>query len=151
RRRPDDARPPRHPAAGCDDRAQPPLADRTAGVMGGGSRGTLSFGPYRVLEELGSGALSTVYKAVQEPLGRVVAVKALKETIAPSSPFAAQLEREARVLGQLSHPSVVLLFDFVKTESQMYLVLEHIDGWSLATLLGKRARFSPEFTAAIGV
>src|SRR4051812_34527054 len=104
-----------------------------------------TFGPYRVLEELGSGALSTVYKAVQEPLGRVVAIKALKETIAPSSPFAAQLEREARVLSQLSHPSVVLLFDFVKTESQMYLVLEHIDGWSLASLTSKRARFSPEF------
>ena len=115
------------------------------------ARGALAFGPYRVIEELGSGALSTVYKAVQEPLGRVVAIKALKETIAPTSPFAAQLEREARVLANLSHANVVLLFDFVKTDSQMYLVLEHIDGWSLAALLAKRSRYSPEFTAAVGV
>ncbi len=114
------------------------------------SRSAHGFGPYRVLEELGSGALSTVYKAVQEPLGRVVALKALKETIAPTSPFAAQLEREARVLGQLAHPNIVLLFDFVKTDAQMYLVLEHIDGWSLAHVLGRRSRFSPDFVAVLG-
>ncbi len=110
-----------------------------------------AFGAYRVLEELGSGSLSTVYRAVQEPLGRVVAVKALKSTIAPTSPFAAQLEREARVLATLNHPNVVALHDFVKTQSQMWLVLEYIDGVSLATVLGKRARFSPEFAATIGL
>jgi serine/threonine-protein kinase len=109
------------------------------------------FGTYRVLEELGSGSLSTVYRAVQEPVGRVVAIKALKSTIAPSSPFAAQLEREARILAQLQHENVIGLFDFVKTPQQMYLVLEHVDGFSLATILGKRARFSPEFAAAMGL
>jgi serine/threonine-protein kinase len=110
-----------------------------------------AFGPYRVLDELGSGSLSTVYRAVQEPLGRVVAIKALKSTIAPTSPFAAQLEREARVLSTLSHPNIVMLHDFVKTQSQMWLVLEHIEGYSLATVLGKRARFSHEFAATIGL
>ena len=110
-----------------------------------------AFGPYRVLDELGSGALSTVYRAVQEPLGRVVAIKALKSTIAPTSPFAAQLEREARVLSVLAHPNVVMLHDFVKTQSQMWLVLELIDGFSLATVLGKRARFAPDFAAAVGL
>jgi hypothetical protein len=110
-----------------------------------------AFGPYRVLDELGSGSLSTVYRAVQEPLGRVVAIKALKSTISPTSPFAAQLEREARVLATLGHPNIVMLHDFVKTQSQMWLVLELIDGFSLATVLGKRARFAPEFAAAIGL
>ena len=110
-----------------------------------------AFGPYRVLDELGSGSLSTVYRAVQEPLGRVVAIKALKSTIAPTSPFALQLEREARVLATLSHPNVVTLYDFVKTQSQMWLVLEHIDGFSLATVLGKRARFAAEFVATLGL
>ncbi len=110
-----------------------------------------AFGPYRVLDELGSGSLSTVYRAVQEPLGRVVAIKALKSTIAPTSPFAAQLEREARVLASLGHPNIVMLHDFVKTQSQMWLVLELIDGFSLATVLGKRARFAPDFAATIGL
>jgi serine/threonine-protein kinase len=110
-----------------------------------------AFGPYRVVEELGSGSLSTVYRAVQEPLGRTVAIKALKSTIAPTSPFALQLEREARVLASLSHPNIVMLHDFVKTQQQMWLVLELLDGFSLATVLGKRARFSPDFVTTVGL
>jgi serine/threonine-protein kinase len=105
---------------------------------------------FRILEELGSGALSTVYKAEQEPLGRIVAVKLLKPTISPSSPFAAQLEREARVLGELSHPNVGLLYDFVKTESRMYIVLEYVDGFSLAAIMKKRPTVPPDVVAAIG-
>ncbi len=113
-----------------------------------------TFGAYRAQEQLGSGALATVYKAVQEPLGRVVAIKALKSTVGPSSPFAAQLEREARVLAELGHPNVVLLFDFVKNEREMYLVLEHVDGFSLGDLLKKqearKLRLPYEAVAAIG-
>jgi serine/threonine-protein kinase len=114
-----------------------------------------SFGAYKVQSELGQGALSTVYKATQEPLGRVVAIKALKPTIGPSSPFAAQLEREARVLAELSHPNVILLYDFVKNDREMYLVLEHVDGYSLADLIkkveAKKLRLAYESIAAIAV
>jgi eukaryotic-like serine/threonine-protein kinase len=105
---------------------------------------------FRVLEELGSGALSTVYKAVEEPLGRVVALKVLKATIAPSSPFASQLEREARVLADLSHPNIGLLYAFTRTDARMMLVLEYLDGWSLATLLQKKPTVPPDAVAAIG-
>jgi serine/threonine-protein kinase len=108
------------------------------------------FGSYRVIEELGSGALSTVYKAIQEPLGRTVAIKALKPTIATTSPFAANLEREARMLGDLGHANVVLLFDFVKTDLQMYLVLEYVDGATLEDLFANRGTLRPEMVAAIG-
>jgi serine/threonine-protein kinase len=109
------------------------------------------FPGYRVVEELGSGTMSTIYKAVREPLGRVVAIKSLKPTISPSSPFAAQLEREARVLAELSHSSIVLFYDFVKTETQMYLVLEYVDGWTVAEMLKKKRTFLPEAVAAVGV
>jgi serine/threonine-protein kinase len=112
--------------------------------------GVERFGSCRVIEELGSGALSTVYKAIQEPLGRTVAIKALKSTIATTSPFAAHLEREARMLGELSHPNIILLFDFVKTEAQMYLVLEYVEGPSLAELLAKKRKLRPEMVAAVG-
>ncbi len=110
-----------------------------------------TFGQYRVVGELGSGSLSTVYRAVQEPLGRTVAIKALKGTISPVSPFAAQLEREAHVLATLNHPGIVSLHDFVKTPAQMWLVLEFVDGFSLQAVLGKRARFAPEFAATVGL
>ncbi|HEY1958785.1 MAG TPA: serine/threonine-protein kinase [Polyangiaceae bacterium] len=108
------------------------------------------FGIYKTVSELGAGAIATVYLATQEPLARKVAIKALKSTIPPSSTFAAQLEREARVLSGLSHPNIVLLLDYVKTEAQMYLVLEYISGFSLSELLAKKPKLRGEMVAAIG-
>ena len=105
---------------------------------------------FRVLEELGAGSVACVYKAVDESLGRVVALKVLRGTIAPSSPFAAQLEREAHVLAELSHPNIGLLHAFSKSESRMHLVLEFVDGFSIATLLRKRPVVAPDCVAAIG-
>jgi hypothetical protein len=103
-----------------------------------------------LVEELGSGALSTVYKAVEEPLGRTVALKVLKGTIALDSPFAAQLEREAHVLSALSHPNVGLLYGFSKSATGMYLVLEYVDGFSLATIAKKKPTLPSDAVAAIG-
>jgi hypothetical protein len=108
------------------------------------------FGHCRVLAELGSGSLSTVYHAVQEPLGREVAVKALKASISTSSSFATQLEREARLLSELSHPNVALLHELVKTDTDLYLVLEYVAGPNLAELLARRPKLPPEATAIIG-
>jgi serine/threonine-protein kinase len=110
----------------------------------------VSIEGFRILEELGSGSLSSVLKAVEEPLGRTVALKVLKPTISPSSPFAAQLEREAKVLAELSHPNIGALHAFVKTETRMHLVLEFVDGFSLAELLKKRPGVPPDSVAAIG-
>jgi serine/threonine-protein kinase len=105
---------------------------------------------FRVLEEIGAGALSTVYKAIELPIGRAVAIKVLRSTIAPTSSFAAQLEREARVLGELCHPNIGLLHRYVRDEARMYLVLEFIDGHSLADLLKKRPTVPPDAAAMVG-
>ena len=105
---------------------------------------------FRLVEELGSGSLSSVYKAVEEPLGRTVALKVLKNTIAPDSPFAAQLEREARVLATLSHPNIGLLYGFSKDAASMHLVLEFVDGFSLAAIAKKKPILAPEVVAVIG-
>ena len=113
-----------------------------------------TFGSYRVVLELGAGSVSTVYRAEHERLGRIVAIKALKSTIAPTSAFAVQLEREARLLSELSHSNIVLLHDFVKTDKEMYLVLEHVDGFSLASVLSglaaKKGVLTPDAVAHIG-
>jgi serine/threonine-protein kinase len=105
---------------------------------------------YRILEELGSGTLSTVVSAVDESLGRVVALKVLRSTISVASPFARQLEREAKVLAELCHPNISQLFAFSKTSDRMMLVLELVDGVSLAALLKKRPVLPPDSVAAIG-
>ena len=102
---------------------------------------TLRFGQYRTTETIGTGALASIYRAVQEPLGRIVAIKALKTQIAATSSFGEQLDREAKVLADLVHPNIVLLLESGKTESgRPFLVLEHIDGPSLHALLELKAK-----------
>jgi eukaryotic-like serine/threonine-protein kinase len=112
----------------------------------------IRFGNYRVVEALGSGALSTIYKAVQEPLGRIVALKALKTQIAPTSSFGEQLDREAKILRDLAHPNVVLLLDVSRTAAgRPFLVLENIEGPSLQQLLDKRRMLGVEAALAIAM
>ncbi|HET9958390.1 MAG TPA: serine/threonine-protein kinase [Polyangiaceae bacterium] len=89
------------------------------------------FDGCEVVEKLHTGPLSESYRAVQRPLGRPVLIKAIGASILPSSPFAASLEREARLLAELDHPSIVALYDFVRRDERMWMVLEHVDGWSL--------------------
>jgi eukaryotic-like serine/threonine-protein kinase len=105
---------------------------------------------FRIVEELGSGSLSTVYKAIDDATGRTVALKVLKPAIAPTSPFGKQLEREARVLASLSHANVGLLYALVKSDARAYLVLEYVDGFSLATILKKAPTIGPDSVAALG-
>jgi serine/threonine protein kinase len=110
------------------------------------------FGSYRVVEALGSGAISTIYKAVQEPLGRIVALKALKTQISPTSSFGEQLDREAKILRDLAHPNVVMLLDVSRTASgRPFLVLENVEGPSLQQLLAKKRVLGVEASLAIAI
>jgi serine/threonine protein kinase len=96
----------------------------------------LGFGSYRTVAEIGSGAISAIYRAVQEPLGRTVAVKALKEQIPATSSFGEQFVSEAKILADLTHPNIVLLLDAGRSDTgRPYVVLEWIDGISLEQLL----------------
>jgi eukaryotic-like serine/threonine-protein kinase len=108
-----------------------------------------SFPGYDVVTVVGEGALSSVYDARSAPLGRAVAIKSLKASILPESPFAAQFDHEARILGALNHPNIVLLVDFVRTKSQVFLVLEYVDGVTLSELLAARPKLAPESAIAI--
>ncbi len=107
------------------------------------------FDDYRVVSELGQGSISIVYEAEHVTLGRRVAIKTLKPQIPVSSSFAAQLEREARVLSGLSHPNIVMLIDFVKNDAGMHLVLEYVGGHSLAEVVSKKHRLRAETAVAI--
>ncbi len=96
---------------------------------------TPSFDGCRTVALLRSGPTYDLYEALQEPLGRPVLVKALSASILPSSPFAASLEREARILSALDHPNILRLLDFTRRGDRMWLVLEHVDGWDLKQVL----------------
>ncbi len=107
---------------------------------------------YRLEGALGSGAVSTIYRAVHEATGREVVLKALKASIPPTSSFAAQLEREARILAEMSHPNVVLLIDFKRAEhgtGRTFLVLERVDGFPLRELLRRKRALRVDVACSI--
>lgn len=110
------------------------------------------FGPYRVVQTLAQGAVTTLFTAVQEPLGRVVVVKALKAQISPTSSFGEHIEREARILADLAHPNVVLVVEHGRGEGgRPFLALEHVDGPSLEGLLAKRKKLPLDAALAIAL
>lgn len=112
---------------------------------------TAEFDGCQVLAKVSSGTVTDLYEAVQLPLGRRVLVKALSASILPSSPFAASLEREAQLLAELDHPNVLRIHEFERRDQRMWLVLEHVDGWTLEHLFKERPRLPPLMVAAMGL
>jgi hypothetical protein len=112
---------------------------------------TVTFDGCEIVRKLSSGPVCDLYRAVQEPLGRTVLIKALGQNILPSSPFAATLEREARLLSELDHPGIVKVHDFVKRGDRMWLVLEWVEGRTLEELVAQRKALGETVAVAIGL
>jgi eukaryotic-like serine/threonine-protein kinase len=108
-----------------------------------------SFEGCEAVEKIHAGPIADLYRCRQQPLGRPVLIKALGSSILPSSPFAATLEREARVLAALDHPSIVAIHDFVRREDRMWLVLEHVQGHALDEIIGRSKRLPVSAAIAI--
>jgi serine/threonine-protein kinase len=104
-----------------------------------------------VLEKVRGGPIVEQYRAVQVPLGRPVTIKALGPSLLPSSPFAAALAREARLLAKLGHPNVVALHDFVRVGDRMWLVLEHVDGTNLANVIARAGKLPQAAAVAVAL
>jgi serine/threonine protein kinase len=89
---------------------------------------------YRLLEPLGAGGMGVVYAALDDKLGRKVAVKRLRESAPGSSAERrrARFLREAQLLASLSHPNVLTVFDVGGGERDLYVVMELVDGWPVS-------------------
>jgi hypothetical protein len=109
------------------------------------------IGNCEILEEIGSGGMATVYRAVQQPLGRVVAVKALKPSIVVDSQFARRFEREAHFMASLQHENILHVYDFLKQDGSMFIVMEHVRGIDLFDLLEKRSQLPVDVAAIIAL
>ncbi|MEA2143000.1 MAG: eukaryotic-like serine/threonine-protein kinase [Solirubrobacteraceae bacterium] len=103
--------------------------------------GSLLAGRYRLLERLGAGGMATVYLAEDERLARRVAVKRLHAGSPEDT--AKRFGREARLGASLNHENVVTVFDTVADEGSVIIVMEYVDGESLADAL-RRGRVEPE-------
>src|SRR6186997_1902966 len=95
--------------------------------------GTVLDGRYQIVRELGRGGMSTVYLAEHALIGRRVAVKVLHAEVARSAESVARFMAEARTVGTLGHPNVVESTDMgYLPDGRPYLILEHLEGWTLA-------------------
>jgi serine/threonine-protein kinase len=109
------------------------------------------IGNCRILGEIGSGGMAVVYKAVQEPLGRTVAIKALKPSIAVDSQFAKRFEREAHFMASLQHENILHVYDFIKDGRTMYIIMEYVRGIDLYDLLERTPVLPIEVGSIIGL
>ena len=97
------------------------------------------LGPYEVTGPLGAGGMGEVYRARDTRLGRDVAIKVLPDAFAQDPERLARFEREARLLASLSHPNVAGIHGLELLEGHRYLVLEFIEGETLAQRLARGA------------
>jgi Tol biopolymer transport system component len=95
------------------------------------------LGRYEILDLLGAGGMGRVYRALDPSLGREVAIKALANAFRGDSGSLRRFEREARVLAALSHPNIAAIYGFERLDGSPYLVLERVDGETLAQRLAR--------------
>ena len=92
---------------------------------------------YEILEKIGSGGMSVVYKAKCHTLNRLVAIKVLKEEFASDENFVSKFKMEAQAAARLSHPNIVNVYDVVDEENLHYIVMELIEGITLKSYIEK--------------
>src|ERR1700687_5892257 len=95
------------------------------------------LGPHEILAAIGSGGMGEVYKARDTRLNRIVAIKVLPAHLADRSELRERFEREARVVASLNHPHICTLFDIGQQDGIDYLVMEYLEGETLAQRLQK--------------
>src|SRR3989440_10043096 len=98
---------------------------------GGALIGTLLSGRFRLEEQVGSGGMSTVYRAFDETLERWVAIKLLHRSMSDASVRLERFRREARIVARLSHPHVVTVIDAGEDQGTPYIVFEYVEGETL--------------------
>jgi eukaryotic-like serine/threonine-protein kinase len=95
------------------------------------------LGPYEILSAIGAGGMGEVYRARDTRLDRIVAIKVLPAHLADNSELRERFEREARAVAGLNHPHICVLFDIGHQDDTEFLVMEYLEGETLAERLKK--------------
>ncbi|MFF4577674.1 serine/threonine-protein kinase [Streptomyces sp. NPDC001389] len=117
--------------------------------------GAVLAGRYRLVEPIGSGGMGKVWRAHDELLHRTVAVKELTAGLyvsqADREVLHARTQKEARAAARIQHPAVVTVHDVLEHDDRPWIVMEHIDGPSLAEAAKAAGRIEPREAARIGL
>ena len=104
--------------------------------------GRLLDNRYEILEVIGTGGMSVVYKARDHRLKRLVAVKILKDEYSQDDEFRRRFKAESQAVAMLSHPNIVSVYDVNSLDSVDYIVMELIDGISLKQYMERRGQLN---------
>ena len=105
---------------------------------------------YRLTEKIGAGGMADVYRAVDETLGRNVAVKIMHERYANDPTFTARFRQEAQAAANLSSPYIVNIYDWGQEDNTYYIVMELVRGTDLKTLIREKGPLPSKEVAEIG-
>ena len=104
---------------------------------------------YEILERIGSGGMSDVYRARCHKLNRLVAIKVLKEEFSQDASFVEKFKMEAQAAARLSHPNIVNVYDVVDEGDLHYIVMELVEGITLKSYIAKKGMLGTR--EAIGI
>lgn len=113
------------------------------------SVGTTIAGRYEIIDKIGMGGMSVVYKAKDIKLDRIVTVKVLKEELVADEDFKNRFKVEAKSAALLSHPNIVSVYDYGEENGIYYIIMEYIDGKTLKELIKEKAPFDNLTTLSI--
>ncbi len=106
---------------------------------------------YEILEKIGTGGMSDVYKAKDHKLNRFVAVKVLKQEFSENANFVSKFRIEAQAAAGLMHPNIVNVYDVGEEDGIYYIVMELVEGITLKKYIEKKARLSVKEAISIGI
>jgi len=107
-------------------------------------KGTILGDRYELLDKIGEGGMSIVYKARCRILDRIVAVKILKDEYSNNGSFVEKFKTEALAAAQLSHPNIVNIFDVGDQDNIYFIVMEYVEGRTLKEIICEKAPLSVE-------
>lgn len=133
----------------ADARAAPTAALNPAGAVGGIRVGE-RLGRYRILDQLGSGGMGTVFVARDEPIGRVVALKVpLIDMARGRRAMLRRFRQEARAAAAIEHPNLCTVLDYGEIDGVPFIAMAYVDGAPLSELLGEGGRVPERQAAAL--
>ncbi|WP_083258529.1 Stk1 family PASTA domain-containing Ser/Thr kinase [Cellulosilyticum sp. I15G10I2] len=113
--------------------------------------GTILGDRYEVIEKIGAGGMSIVYKAKCNRLQRFVAIKVLREEFVTDEEFVAKFRKEALAAASLSHPNIVGIYDVGSDQDLHYIVMEYVEGKTLKDLIAEEGPFDSKMVLEFGV
>lgn len=113
-------------------------------------KGSVLLGRYEIIEVIGQGGMAIVYKAKDNLLNRLVAIKVLKREFNDNEQFLKKFKRESQAAASLSHNNIVSVYDVGVEDHQHFIVMEYVAGDTLKEYIQKKGRLTWQETAYIG-